>query len=74
MSESGDINEFKQIRTGGKLGRLQNSGKTDRYGEMGKVGPTQSQKSDTPHTKDIHRSGVSAEAITSSELTKEQAM
>jgi hypothetical protein len=36
------------------------------------VGHPQPQKQNTPHTKRVHKSGVSAEVITSSELTAEQ--
>jgi hypothetical protein len=37
------------------------------------MGYSQSQERNTPHTKRIHRSGVSAETVTSSGLTAEQA-
>ena len=68
-----ELNGYEQNSNGEELGLLGNSGKVERYNRMGKVGQTQSQEQNTSHTKSVHRSGVSAEVITSSKLTAEQA-
>lgn len=54
------------------MGWHEDSSEIERYNQVGEVGYSKPQKSDTPHTKRIHRSGVSAEVITSSGLTAEQ--
>ena len=56
-----------------ELGWNKNKSETEAYNRVGEVGHTQSEESNTPHTKRIHRSGVSAETLTSSGLTAEQA-
>lgn len=73
MSESGELNGYEQGIDGEKLGRVENSGRIERLNRMGKVGYSQSKERNTPHTKSVHKSGVSAETITSSGLTVEQA-
>lgn len=72
LSESGDLNGYEQNGTSGKLGRLDNSSENERLTRVDGVGQIQSEKSDTPHSRRIHRSGVSAETLTSSGLTAEQ--
>ena len=73
LYESGESIGYEQNNNSEKLGQFDNSGQTERLDRVGKMGYTQSQKPNTPHTKSVHRSGVSAEAITSSGLTAEQA-
>ncbi len=72
-SESGETDGYEQNSAGKKLGWNEDSSETERLDRMGEVGYVQSKKSNTPHTKRVHRSGVSAETITSSSLTAEQA-
>lgn len=74
VAEEGDeTNGYEQNNNGEKLGQLEDSSKTERLNRVGEMGYSQSQKPNTPKTKRIHRSGVSAEVVTSSELTAEQA-
>ncbi|MGN0182970.1 MAG: strawberry notch-like NTP hydrolase domain-containing protein, partial [Candidatus Ornithomonoglobus sp.] len=75
LSESGELYGYGQKNASEELGRLKNTSESESTGpaRMGSVGQIQSQKSDTPHTRRIHRSGVSAETLTSSGLTAEQA-
>lgn len=73
LSESGELYGYGQKNTGRKLGRHENSSEIERLDRMGGVEQIQQAKSDTPHTKRVHRSGVSAETLTSSGLTAEQA-
>ena len=70
--ESGELNGYEQNSDSRKLGWHEDSSEIERYNRVGEVGYSKPQKSDTPHTKRIHRSGVSAEVITSSGLTAEQ--
>lgn len=72
LSESGEIDGYEQSYTSRELGRFKNSGESKEPTRMDYVGQKQPQKSDTPHTKRVHRSGVSAETITSLGLTAEQ--
>lgn len=61
-----------EVRESEKLGREYNFDTPDRRSEMGEMGSAQSQKQNTPNTRKIHRSGVSAKGITDSGLTVEQ--
>ena len=72
LSEGGETNGYEQIGASRELGRKQNPSKIKRLSRVGEVGHLQPQKSDTPHTKSIHRSGVSAEVITSSGFAAER--
>lgn len=72
LSECGESNGYEQNGYGKELGRLQNPSEAERHNGMGEVGHLQSQAQNTPHTKRVHRSGVSAEVVTSSGLTAEQ--
>ena len=72
-SESGESNGYEQNNNGEELGRFKNSSENERPSRVDNVGQVQSNKANTPHTRKVHRSGVSAETLTSSELTAEQA-
>lgn len=72
LPERGNSNGYEQTGVGKKLGRLGNPGEIEGHARVGEVGYSQSQESNTPHTKRVHRSGVSAETVTSSGLTAEQ--
>ena len=66
-------NELRENGSSRELGRLDNSSETEGFDEVGRLGQIQREKPNTPHTKSIRRSGVSAEGKTSSGLTAEQA-
>ena len=71
--ENGELNGHEQNDNSEKLGWIKNSSESLGPSRVDNVGQTQSKKSDTPHTRKVHRSGVSAETLTSSGLTTEQA-
>ena len=54
------------------MGRLNNSSEAKGYGEVGELGQLQRKVTNTPHTKSVHRSGVTAEVVTPTGLTTEQ--
>ena len=74
LSESGELDGYGKDDASKELGRFDNSGENDseRLVRVAGVGQIQSTKSDTPYTKSVHRSGVSAETLTSFGLTAEQ--
>lgn len=72
LSERGDLSGYDEVYFSGKLGRLNNRSTDKGSPKVGSVGQTQSQTPNTPRTKKVHRSGVSAETITSSGQTVEQ--
>lgn len=73
MSEGGELDGYGKENRSGKLGRLSDIRSDETSDAVVKVGHVQQKVPNTPHTKSIHRSGVSAEVITSSGLTAEQA-
>ena len=73
FESKGDTYGYEQESPSGELGRIYDNRKNERSAKVDEVGHSQSQKTNTPHTKRIHRSGVSAEVVTSSGLTAEQA-
>ncbi len=73
LSGRGESYGYGKDNPGGKLGRNNDLGSNERHPRMVEVGYIQSEDGHTSHTKNVHRSGVSAEVITSSGLTAEQA-
>ena len=73
LSESGELDGYGKDDTRKELGRISNIRSDKTSAGVDKVGHLQPKTSDTPHTKSVHRSGVSAEVVTSSGLTAEQA-
>ncbi len=69
INTGGEPNGYEQGGNSKKLGRFENTGEDERFTRVDKVGYIQPQKRDTPNTKRIHGSGVSAEVITPSDLT-----
>ena len=73
LSESGELDGYGKDDTRKELGRISNIRSDETSAGVDKVGHIQQKAPDTPHTKSVHRSGVSAEVVTSSGLTAEQA-
>ena len=73
LSESGELNGYGKDDTRKELGRISNIRSDETSTGVDKVGHLQQKAPNTPHTKSVHRSGVSAEVVTSSGLTAEQA-
>ena len=73
LSESGELNGYGKDDTRKELGWISNIRSDETSAGVDKVGHLQQKAPNTPHTKSVHRSGVSAEVVTSSGLTAEQA-
>lgn len=73
LSESGELDGYGKENTSEELGWNRNIRSDEASAGVDKVGHLQQKTPDTPHTKSVHRSGVSAEVVTSSGLTAEQA-
>lgn len=73
LSESGELDGYGKDDTRKELGRISNIRSDEESAGVDKVGHLQQKAPNTPHTKSVHRSGVSAEVVTSSGLTAEQA-
>jgi len=73
LSESGELDGYGKENTSEELGWNRNIRSDEASAGVDKVGHLQQKTPNTPHTKSVHRSGVSAEVVTSSGLTAEQA-
>lgn len=73
LSESGELDEYGKENTSEKLGWNKNIRSDEASSGVDKVGHLQQEEPNTPRTRRVHRSGVSAEVITSSGLAAEQA-
>ena len=73
LSESSELDGYGKDDTRKELGWNRNIRSDEASAGVDKVGHLQQKTSDTPHTKSVHRSGVSAETLTSWGLTAEQA-
>lgn len=72
LFESGDSSGYGEENRSGKLGRDDYTRQNQGPASVVEMGHLQQDKRDTPNTRRIHRSGVSAEVVTSSGLTAEQ--
>ena len=72
LFESGDSSGYGEENRSGKLGRDDYTRQNQGPASLVEMGYLQQDKRDTPNTRRIHRSGVSAEVVTSSGLTAEQ--
>ena len=72
-NDGGYENGFGEENSSKELGWLGDSSETKAFGQVGEVGRIQQETPNTPHTRRIHRNGISARILTSSGLTAEQA-
>ena len=68
LSESGELDGYGKEDTSEELGWNRNIRSDEASAGVDKVGHLQQKASDTPNTKDVHRSRLSATVVTSSQV------